>query len=297
MNRTFFSNFKRTDLKKEINRLDIRLIESESTKKLLPMIDKPVTNLSQKERGRVSKLKEMFPEYSKKKSGEEIEFLLFIHLTPLFYLSVEKLKYHYLEKPKITDKMDEVLTKRILDESIGEVKSAMQLSSKIKNVFTKEGRKITTLYELMSGEYTFFITSMPKFDGLSRVLGRGEKPIERLLKDVSDQLKQIELLEYPLLPTKERPPLKQFVTINQHIANKYKKLKEDIISFAYMNPDGLDSIQLENIYKRLKRKEIKPGDLKAMVQPVEPNVDYLSTNLSFSYRSQEKDLQEEQPGL
>lgn len=68
----------------------------------------------------------------------------------------------------------------------------------------------------------------------------------------------------------------KYVTLDVEISEKYGKVKEDIINFVCLSNSGVDSDQLQEVYKKLKRGEISAAKVSQMIGPNNASIDYLS---------------------
>lgn len=139
--------------------------------------------MSQRERQKVSRLKDAFPEHFPIPQPED-EFILFVTLNPLYYLNVEKFKYFYTLRPLAKNLMKESVIKEKLSELTKNLQEKMGLNPKFKNIFTKDGKKVMTLYDLYQGGTTFFISSKDFFVGINEALKKHPVGMLKFLKEV-----------------------------------------------------------------------------------------------------------------
>ena len=181
--KTFSERFKAKEQKQHTNLLEIQLIENKSLKKLLPIIGLPAHKMSQRERVKVTRLKEVYPEFSLPSKQDE-HCLLFITLGPLYYLNVEKFKYTYRPKPAAKPLMKESSIKKELQELTKLLQEELGLTAKFKNIFKKDGTKVTDIYQLCEGDITFFISSKDFFIGVEAALKKHPQGMFKFFKEV-----------------------------------------------------------------------------------------------------------------
>ena len=76
------------------------------------------------------------------------------------------MRYSYFPKPKVKQNMREQDIKMGLLECIKQMQEMVGLTDKFRNLFNSQGTKIHTLYELVEGETTFFLSSTSRFSGI-----------------------------------------------------------------------------------------------------------------------------------
>lgn len=181
--KTFSERFKTNEQKPLLNSRGIPVIESASLKKLLPIVQKPVNKMSQRERQKVSKLSDVFS--GKGSDGlPKHDFLLFVTLGPLYYSNVERFKHTYIPRPTAKSLLKESVIKEKLVEFTKKVQEELGLNPKFKNIFTKDGTKIRNIYELCEGETTFFVSSMDFFIGCDAALKKYPEGMSKFLTEV-----------------------------------------------------------------------------------------------------------------
>lgn len=163
MMKTLKNRFTSSEQKEKTNIKEVKLLEERSAKKLIDLIKEPFEKLSQRERAKAARLKEKLNVDGQSTVGE---LLLIIAISPLYHLNVEKMRYSYFPKPKVKQNMREQDIKMGLLECIKQMQEMVGLTDKFRNLFNSQGTKIHTLYELVEGETTFFLSSTSRFSGI-----------------------------------------------------------------------------------------------------------------------------------
>ena len=138
----------------------MKLLQERAAEKLIPLTLQPFEKLSQRERAKVARIGEQL---KIKQTGPTGPLLLVVAISPLFYMNVEKMRYTYMPVPKVRSRMKEEDIKLQLLDTVARLQQMIGVPQKFRNLFTKQGRKVKTVYELLSGEVTFFLGSSNRF--------------------------------------------------------------------------------------------------------------------------------------
>lgn len=250
--------------------LDIKLIEEASVFKLKELMNQPIERLSQKERLKVTRLAQTHPNLVDKSQPKK-DLILVVVLDSLYLTKCHKLRYVYHPRPTLQKSIHVQDSKKLLSDVIEALRSQMGLSEQFRALFTKSGKKLSSVLELMDGELCFVLTSMLVFKGLY-LDSIHQNPVGMKLVNEVGAAQQIAKLEYPLLrvDSTESGGLRK-KTIEKSISTRYGKLKNDIIEFACMGEPGLDSHQLQDLYRKSHAKQLDVKDLDAHIERLEPN--------------------------
>jgi len=153
------------DLKKQTNVLDIKLIEEASVFKLKELMNQPIEKLSQKERLKVTRLAQTHPNLIDAKNSKK-ELILVVVIDSLYLTKSHKLRFVYHPKPVLQKSIHYQDSKKQLSDLVAEIRSQLGLSEQFRSLFTKSGKKLTSIIELVDGELCFVLTSMLLFKGL-----------------------------------------------------------------------------------------------------------------------------------
>lgn len=187
-----------------MNLLDIKLAETAALKKHSVLLDTPVEKLSQKERNKVARLRELMlapatsttagfgsvggtglayhsestdsqishakvlqqqaADAKSKGKSKNQDLLLVVALDPSLFHAAPKLQYVYTSRPPATANLHLVELKRRYAVFLAELRDKLGLADKYRHLFTKTGEPVDSLAGVIQGDYTFFISSQPSFD-------------------------------------------------------------------------------------------------------------------------------------
>lgn len=183
MVKTFDKTFTAHQQKKDQNLQAIHELESISLQRLLPMTNMPSNKVSQRERVKAKKLRNIYAGSEHINTKEE-DVILFVTLKPLYYLNVEKLQHLYMPKPMLKELMPTTQIKEMLHETIRQVQEEIGLTYKFRNIFKKDGTRVWDIYDLCAADKLFFITSKDSFIGVQAALEKYPKGMKKFMGTV-----------------------------------------------------------------------------------------------------------------
>lgn len=186
----------------ETNQCQIKLLEDKGLRKLVALTNIPLENLSQKERLKATRVREIFKADSLKgsivneanfkgspskglKTGdssakkisrtkssralsnvEAPQLQLIVVFSPIFKSPLQKITYCLIDRPKIPQGLNSRETKQRLIDLIEKLRTKMALPDSHRNLFARDCSKVNNICEVMEGAYTFFLSPMPNLDVL-----------------------------------------------------------------------------------------------------------------------------------
>ena len=254
-------------------------MEEKAIKKLSTLTEVPLEHLSQKERLKASRVRETMLDLKPTKTvrSETAKLQLIVPFSPILKSTLQRISYCLINRPKIPLNLNnEQIKKRLLD-FVDSLIQKMALPDSFRNLFSKDGKKITTIVEIVEGDYTFFLTPLPSMDLLYKNTFNSDSLWRfRFMHEVINIYIQVVKLEQSLVelvPAAKKQPYK---TLDTDISEKYSKVKEDIIDFISFGQGGATSKQLKSLYIKVKRKELDEGQLADIIGATDPKIDYLS---------------------
>lgn len=186
-----------------MNLLDIKLAETAALKKHSGLLNTPVEKLSQKERNKVARLREVLqspssskaaidshgspslPYYSESSESQASlakaqqpaitlgkgkrlnqDLLLVVALEPSLFHAAPKLQYVYTSRPAAVSKVHLAELKKRFASFVAQLREKLGLPDKYRHLFSKTGDSVDSLADVIKGDYTFFISSQPSFDAI-----------------------------------------------------------------------------------------------------------------------------------
>jgi hypothetical protein len=196
------SRFKPTEQSQNLNLLDIKVAEMTALKKHAGLLNTPVEKLSQKERNKVARLNEArmlsepnLPSQDPKKPGliyhdgqpatvnslpkhqqritvqkkpnprPQEDLVLVIALEPSLFHTAPKLQYVYTPRPAVPSGLHMADLKKKYQLFLTELRHKLSLTEKYRYFYTKLGIPVESIAEVIRGDYTFFISCLPTFEG------------------------------------------------------------------------------------------------------------------------------------
>jgi hypothetical protein len=143
-------------------------MEEKGIQKLGELTRIPLEKLSQKERLKASRVKETIKELLPKNSEADKfpQLQLIVPFSPILKSSLQKISYCLIDRPKISPGLNRDETKQLLVELIEKLRVKMALPMSFRNLFTKNCQRVTSICEVIEGDYTFFLTPLPNLDTL-----------------------------------------------------------------------------------------------------------------------------------
>lgn len=173
----FISKFKTTEEKQALNLKDIKLIEERGIKKLSALTEIPLEKLSQKERLKASRVRETMAEQNTQSSQptRQPQLQLIVPFSPILKSSLQRISYCLIDRPTLPQNLNNEQIKKRFVDLVETLRRKMALPESFRNLYSKNGKKLSTIVEVIEGDYTFFLTPLPSMDLLFSQLRRGDE--------------------------------------------------------------------------------------------------------------------------
>jgi len=145
------------------------------------MRDSPFEDLTHRERLKVSRYRDLFPD----RCQQDRQTQLFVSLGRLYYLSSEKLKFTYLPKPTLKYPIPIEQAKKMFDDLLSSLREQLGLNEKYTKLFTREGQKVSSIFNIVEGGQTFFISCLDRFEGIEKAAVTYRGRIDRFISQVT----------------------------------------------------------------------------------------------------------------
>lgn len=143
-------------------------MEEKGIKKLGELTRVPLEKLSQKERLKASRVRESIKELMphKQEVDKFPQLQLIVPFSPILKSSLQRISYCLIDRPKIVSGLNRDETKQLLVEYIEKLRIKMALPISFRNLFTKNCQRVTTICDVIEGDYTFFLSPLPNLDNI-----------------------------------------------------------------------------------------------------------------------------------
>ena len=155
-----------TEQKQALNLQEIKLLEDKGLKKLSSLTKIPLEQLSQKERLKATRVRETMKETKEasEPQTDTLQLQLIVAFSPILKSALQKISYCLIDRPKIPYGLNREEVKHLLTELIDKLRAKMALPFSFRNLFTKDGSRVTSICDVIEGDYTFFFSPLPNMD-------------------------------------------------------------------------------------------------------------------------------------
>lgn len=146
-------------------------MEEQGIKKLHHITNMSIEQLSQKERLKAGRVRETMndieltnQQLKNGKDNNKVQLQLVIAFSPILKSSLQRIQYCLIDRPTMPANLNKEQIRRRFVDLVSTLRDKLSLPSSYRNLYNKNGKKLSTIVQVAEGDYSFFISPMPSLD-------------------------------------------------------------------------------------------------------------------------------------